>query len=60
MKSENQNKEETDDKDTDFSELMTKLKIDNKGFETLKKYGFVMSVIYRLNGVKVTGKDYEV
>ena len=55
-----QNSEEGDDKDTDFKELMLKLKIDNENYDTISKNGSVVSVIYRLNGVKVSGKDLEV
>ena len=54
-----QKDEDNPDRDTDFKELMTKLKIDNEDYELISK-GSVVSVIYRLNGVKVSGKDLEV
>ena len=38
---------------------MLKLKIDDAAYTTLKT-GPVISVIYRLNGVKVSGEDLEV
>ena len=49
-----QRDEQNPDRDTDFKELMLKLKIDNEDYELLSK-GSVVSVIYRLNGVKVSG-----
>ena len=60
MDPENQNNEETDDKDSDFKQLMLKLKIDNDKYETLKETGSIVSVVYRLNGVKVAGSDFDV
>ena len=47
------------DRDTDFKELMLKLKIDDEDY-TLLNDGPVVSVMYRLNGVKVYGEDMEV
>ena len=35
---------------------MLKMKIDNEDYDLISK-GSVVSVIYRLNGVKVSGKD---
>ena len=47
---------EDSDVETDFKELMTKLHID----EALLDDGSVISVLYRLNGVKVWGLDSDV
>ena len=38
---------------------MLKMKIDDENYSTIKK-GPVISVMYRLNGVKVSGDDLEV
>lgn len=54
-----QKNEQNTDRDTDFKTLMLKLKIDNDKYTTLAD-GPIVSVIYRLNGVKVSGNDLEV
>jgi hypothetical protein len=54
-----QRNDKNNDRDTDFKQLMLKLKIDDAAYSTLVK-GPVVSVIYRLNGVKVSGEDLEV
>ena len=59
MAKEFQNEAANDDRDTSFKELMIKLKIDNAQYDLLKK-GPAVSVMYRLNGVKVSGEDMEV
>ena len=60
LQEDKQRDEENNDRDTDFKELMTKLKIDDEKFTALKKNGSVISVLYRLNGVKVAGPDFDV
>lgn len=59
MDNELQRNEKNNDRDTDFKQLMLKLKIDDASYTTLKN-GPIVSVIYRLNGVKVSGEDLEV
>ena len=54
-----QRNEDNNDRDTDFKTLMLKLKIDDESYSTLKN-GPVVSVLYRLNGVKASGDDIEV
>ena len=56
---EKQRDEENTDRDTDFKELMLKLKIDDADFTVLTE-NTIVSVMYRLNGVKVFGDDLEV
>ncbi len=46
------------DRDTDFKKLMVKLKVDDAKYTNITK-GPIVSVIYRLNGVKVNGEDLE-
>ena len=47
------------DRDTDFKQFMLKLKIDDENYSTLQN-GPIVSVIYRLNGVKISGPDLDV
>ena len=51
-----QNSEEDTEVETDFKELMTKMHIDEKLLED----GSVITVMYRLNGVKIFGEDVDV
>ena len=51
-----QNTAEDTEVETDFKELMTKLHID----EALLEKGSVITVMYRLNGVKIWGEDSDV
>ena len=60
LQEDKQKDEENNDRDTDFKELMLKLKIDDEKYTSLKENGSVISVLYRLNGVKVAGPDYDV
>ena len=46
------------DRDTDFKQLMLKLKVDDAKYTKINE-GPVVSIIYRLNGVKVHGEDLE-
>ena len=54
-----QRNDQNNDRDTDFKQLMLKLKIDDASYTTLSN-GPIVSVVYRLNGVKVSGDDMEV
>ena len=60
LQEDKQRDEENNDRDTDFKEFMLKLKVDDEKYAALKKNGSVISVLYRLNGVKVFGPDYDI
>ena len=58
MDPDKQTSEDNPDSETDFKQLMLKMKVDDEDYTKISE-GPVVTIIYRLNGVKVTGEDLD-